>query len=289
MTEIYTKLFNLILFSAKTPNEWSIGTIKPIYKQKGSCDDPNNYRGITILSCFGRLFTSVINNRLVEYFDENTTIGPEQAGFRAGHSTVDHVFTLHCIIDFFWAKKKRLYWLFIDYEKAFDRVERAFLWQKLLDSGVDGRILTVIKDMYRKAKSCVKTGNVCSDYFCCYSGVRQGENLSPVLFAIYLNDLQEYMAERSEGLPSLGREARGLGWKREDESLMLKMFMLLYADDTTICSESAEGLQQALDALSDYCDKWSLRVNVYKTKVVVFSRGKIRKMRTVSTRDKVWR
>ena len=55
--------------------------------------------------------------------------------------------------------------------------------------------------------------------------------------------------------------------------------MLLYADDTTICSESAEGLQQALDALSDYSDKWSLRV--YKTKLVVFSRGKIRKMPTV--------
>ena len=62
MTEIYTKLFYLILFSGKTPNEWPIGMIKPIYKQKGSCDDPNNYRGIAILSCFGKLFTSVINN-----------------------------------------------------------------------------------------------------------------------------------------------------------------------------------------------------------------------------------
>ena len=122
MTEIYTELFNLILFSDKTPNEWSISMINPIYKRKGSCDDPNNYRGITILSCFGKLLTSVINNSLVEYFDENTTTGPEQAGFRAGHSTVDHVFTLHCIIDFFLAKKKRLYCLFIDYEKAFDRV-----------------------------------------------------------------------------------------------------------------------------------------------------------------------
>ena len=165
MTEIYMKLFNLIPFSGKTPNEWSIGMMKPIYKQKGSCDDPNNYRGITILSCFGKLFTSVINNRLVEYFDENATIVPEQAGFRAGHSTVDQVFTLHCIIDFFLAKKKRLCCLFIDYEKAFDRVESVFLWQKLLDSGVDGHILTVIMDMYRKAKSCVKTGNVCSNYF----------------------------------------------------------------------------------------------------------------------------
>ena len=96
------------------------------------------------------------------------------------------------------------------------------MWQKLLDSGVDGRILTVIKDMYQKAKSCVKTGHVCSDYFYCCSGVCQGKDLSPVLFAIYLNDLQEYIAERLEGLPSLGREARGLGWEREGESLMLK-------------------------------------------------------------------
>ena len=62
--------------------------------------------------------------------------------------------------------------------------------------------------------------------------------MSPVLFAIYLNGLQGYMAERSEGLPSLGREARGLGWEREDKSLMLKKIMLLYAGDTTICSES---------------------------------------------------
>ena len=62
--------------------------------------------------------------------------------------------------------------------------------------------------------------------------------MSPVLFAIYLNDLQEYMAERSEGFSSLGREVRGLGWEREDKSLMLKKIMLLYAGDTTICSES---------------------------------------------------
>ena len=89
----------------------------------------------------------------MEYFDENNTIGPEQAGFRAGHPTVDHVFTLHCIIDFFLAKKKRLYCLFIDYEKHLIVLKERFCGKKLLDSGVDGRILTVIKDMYRKAKS----------------------------------------------------------------------------------------------------------------------------------------
>ena len=57
---------------------------------------------------------------------------------------------------------------------------------------------------------------------------------------------------------------------------MLKMFLLLYADDTVVCAESAEDLQKALDAMSEYCDLWKLKINVNKTKVVVFSRGKIR-------------
>ena len=161
MIAIYKKLFNLILCSGKTLDEWPIGMIKPIFKQKRSSDDPDNYKGITIVSCFGTIFASVINNRLVEYFDENSTIGSEQAQFRAGHSTVDHMFTLHCIIDFFLSKKKHLYCLFVDYQKAFDHVKRAFLWQKLLDSGVYGCILTVTKDMYQKAKACVTVGDNC--------------------------------------------------------------------------------------------------------------------------------
>ena len=151
--------------------------IKPIFKQKRSSDDPDNYKGITIVSCFGTIFASVINNRLVEYFDENSTIGSEQAQFRAGHSTVDHLLPLRCIIDFFLPKKKRLYCLFVDYVKAFDRVKRAFLWQKLLDFGVNGRVLPFIKDMYQKAKSCVKVGEIVQIIF---NVIQASAKLKPV-------------------------------------------------------------------------------------------------------------
>ena len=127
--------------------------IIPIFKNKGSQDDPNNYRGIILPSCLEKLFTCAINGRLVKFFDINNVVGLEQAGFRANHSTVDHIFTLHCIADFFLTKRKRLYCLFVDYEKAFDRIRRTFLWEKLLNSGVNGRLLNVIIDMYQKAKS----------------------------------------------------------------------------------------------------------------------------------------
>ena len=67
MILLYTKLFNLILTTGKTPQSWSIGVIKPLFKSKGNVSDPDNYRGITLLSCFGKLFTNVINCRLTDF------------------------------------------------------------------------------------------------------------------------------------------------------------------------------------------------------------------------------
>ena len=94
---------------------------------------------------------------------------------------------------------------------------------KRFDCGVDDCFLAVMKDVYQEAKSCVEAGYIGSDYFQCYSYVRQKGNQSLVLFAIYVNDIQSCMAERTEGPSSLGRESSRIGWKNEDESLMLKM------------------------------------------------------------------
>ena len=107
--------------------------ISPIYKNKGLRSDPDNYRGISIISCLGKLFTALINERLTNFVNENNIIGEEQAGFRSGYSTHDHIFALHSIIDLYLNKfnrKKRLYCAFIDYRKAFDLVDRASLWSK---------------------------------------------------------------------------------------------------------------------------------------------------------------
>ena len=71
-------------------------------------------------SCLGKLFTNLINSRLDKFVEDMALIGPEQAGFRSGYSTVDHIFVLNYLIDFYLFRAKRLYACFIDYKKVFD-------------------------------------------------------------------------------------------------------------------------------------------------------------------------
>jgi hypothetical protein len=183
ISDLILLLFNLILKSGKTPNNWSVGFICPVYKGKGDMLNTDNYRGITMLSCFGKLFTSILNDRIHSFLDKNDLLGTEQAGFRKGSSTLDHIFSLHCLIDIYLQRRKRLFCTFVDYKKAFDNVQRNILWEKLLSSGIEGCLLNVIRDLYAKAKSCVKTRQgLSASFFACNIGVRQGENLSPVLF-----------------------------------------------------------------------------------------------------------
>ena len=101
--------------------------------------------------------------------------------------------------------KKKLYCCYIDYRKAFDSVPRVHLWYKLLKYGVNGKILNVIKNVYKEAKSAIKLNNPnCHGmFFGCDIGVRQGDNLSPLLFALYLNDLQEFLSMAYDGLENV--------------------------------------------------------------------------------------
>ena len=111
---IYEKLFNTIFSTGIIPHSWLIGIIKPLYKNKGDTEDVNNYRGIT--SCLAKLFTAVINERLNSHLNSREIIGEEQAGFRKGYSTMDHVYTLKSSLDLYLSNKKRLYCCFVDYK-----------------------------------------------------------------------------------------------------------------------------------------------------------------------------
>lgn len=127
MMLLLTTLLNLVLKTGTMLTDWTVGIIKPLYQGKGSKLCADNYRGITLLSCIRKLFTSTINERLTSYLNGVGFLGEEQAGFRAGSSTSDHFFVLHNVIDLYLYYKKCVYCALIDYKKAFDLVERRLL------------------------------------------------------------------------------------------------------------------------------------------------------------------
>ena len=135
-------------------------------------------------------------------------------------------------------------------------------------------MITVIFNLYENSKSCVKKDGFISPSFKNDLGVRQGDNLSPLLFALYLNDFKRFLSMRFNGL-KLNENLVTEFLSYEDVVVYLKLYVLLYADDTIILSESPKELQKALDALNDYCKVWDLKVNISKTNIVIFSRGKI--------------
>ena len=108
-------------------------------------------------------------------------------------STVDATFVLNSIIHKFIGEKKKIYCAFIDFQRAFDSINRNILWFKLNKLGINGKILRNIQDMYSKIKAKVRKDNVCSDSFDNIVGLSQGGKMSPILFSLFLEDLELYL------------------------------------------------------------------------------------------------
>ena len=175
---IYCKLFNLILNTGKIPNSWSEGIILPIYENKGSVSEPSSYRPITIqcntlVSCLGKTFTTILNNRLSQLSDEIELITEVQTGFRKDYGTIDNIFTLYALFSIYQSLGKKLHCTFVDFSKAFDSISRAALWVKLQNADINGQLLKVMHNLYDNVKSCVRNNQEYSAFFRCDIGVRQ--------------------------------------------------------------------------------------------------------------------
>ena len=101
--------------------------IRPIYKNKGDSKEVNNYRLITILNCLGKVFTFVLNSHRTNFLDNNEIILENQAGFRKGYATTDHIFVLSSLIEIIKSRKQKLFCAFIDFSQAFDSIWRVGL------------------------------------------------------------------------------------------------------------------------------------------------------------------
>ena len=241
---VYNAHFNIALDAGCFPDEWTTGVISPLYKGKGDKNDATNYRPITLLSCFGKLFTSILNERLTRFLDKNNILHENQAGFRHNYSTNDHILTLHLLLEYMTFKKKTLYCGFMDLKQAYDLVNRAQLFQKLELFNVKGKFFNVLLSMYSHTKSRLKCNNLYTKPFPCDVGIRQGENLSCMMFAIFLNDLEMFIeGQRCNHL---------MLTDNNDMHVFVKLFILLYADDTVLLANNPTDFQNMLNAYALY-------------------------------------
>ena len=244
----YLTQFSSILNQGTMPQTWCGGLITPIYKSRGR-SDPANYRGICVSSCLGKLFCSILNQRLLEYIVSLNILHNSQIGFLPNNRTADHVFTLRTLIDkYVHNHNEKIYACFVDFKKAFDSVQ--------IDVG--GSFYNLIKILYHNSSCSIKIAQKQKQSFRYARGVRQGCILSPLLFNLYINDLPfafENTLSHPFVLPNV-----------------VKLHSLLYADDLIILSRSKTGLQNCLDKLSSFCTSWMMEINPKKTKIILFQK-----------------
>ena len=151
---MFDNIFKLGYF----PESWSEGLIVPLRK-KGSLNGVNNYRGITLFSCIGKLFTRIINNKLYDWAENYYVLIEAQAGFKKGMSAADNAFILHGLVPHMLNQGKSYFAIYIVFTKSFDYVVRDKLWFKLIKLGLRGNILDIIRSVYNSVKSRVRYEN----------------------------------------------------------------------------------------------------------------------------------
>lgn len=250
-------------FSAGTvPTAWCAAYVSAVHK-RGDPAALDNYRGIAVGGVLGKLFSLALHARLSGWSEATGRRAEGQAGFRDGRRTSDHVFVLKHLVDRVRAKRgQRLWACFVDFTKAYDLVRRDLLLRCLADMGVHGNMLSAIASMYWEAPVAVKSGLQFGDFFGTTQGVKQGDPLSPLLFGLFIDRVEEWLHERaSECGVQLGERL---------------VRVLLYADDLVLLANSPRQLQQLLDALHAFCAENCMHVNVAKSAVVVFGKSKPR-------------
>ena len=220
---IVTYLFNLVFDAGDYPDQWYISKVFTIFK-KGDPGDPNNYRGISIQSALSKLYDSVLNRRFIQWFKPDS----EQAGGQSGRSCTEQLVILRLLISYARSSKQPLYLAFIDYVKAYDKIDRNLLIQKLSDHGCGFKYLSAL------AQSLKYTQNLLGgEKFASSIGVKQGAANSCSLFTFYIN--------------STVRALKTFG----SDGYLENLHSLLYMDDTVVLATSRQAMQDKLNLLNE--------------------------------------
>ena len=223
----------------------------PILKHGKQRNQVDSYRPIILTSCACKLMERIINNRLTWILESENLLVDEQAGFRKNRSTEDQIAYIAQEIEDGFQEKKQTTIVWVDLEKAFDKVWKEGLILKLLNNNISHRMLNWITNYLTNRKAVVNMQGKRSKTAILQNGVPQGGVLSPTLFLLFINDLKQYIPR--------------------------KVNSSLYADDLALIStEEYTGtskfrLQDALNNLSSWSKEWGMTINSKKTTYSIFS------------------
>ncbi|KAK3548225.1 hypothetical protein QTP70_005145 [Hemibagrus guttatus] len=234
--EFLTSLFNRVLESERMPEKWRRSVLVPIFKNKGDVQSCSNYRGIKLMSHTMKLWERVVEARLRKVVE----ICEQQYGFMPRKSTTDAIFALRILMEKYRDGLRELHCVFVDLEKAYDRVPREELWYCMRKSGVAEKYVRVVQGMYERSRTVVRCAVGQTEEFKVEVGLHQGLALSPFLFAIVIAQLSEEVRQESP-------------------------WTMMFADDIVICSESREQVEENLERWRFVLERRGMKVSRSKT------------------------
>jgi hypothetical protein len=255
--KLMSEIFNGFLTDRRLPDEYVQYRTTPLYKgakpgQVSDIGNPGDYRFITIGNVIPKLFECVLAARITHWVLEHNVIGDSQIGFLPNHSCEFHIFTLLESIREVWRRGNDAYALFVDLIKAYDTVHPASLFALLLEMGFPAPLVDLLADRSSRRTTTVIVNGRAGDPIHMAEGVGQGDILSPILFAIYIETLAIRL--RRAGL-------RGVAFASA-LSASPRVSNMFYADDLSGVTENPEELRTTAVVVHDWCADYGMGANI---------------------------